>query len=259
MTKKIIIILLTLTIVGAILFTIGNTVLSDEASTITDIPLLQLKSENENIGEQQLQVDTTEVQSQIDNVTDINIKVMSADIYLIYGDEYSLKYNLHDREKIKTLDVSNGALNFDTTFNLKHKVDYGDWYVKVTIPKDSEINNLNLTTVAGDIVMEDAVVKNAKLKSTSGDIMLTGTFSDVDLYSVAGNISINGTISDCAKIETISGNIDVISTEPIESLAESIGKIKYNNKMQGYKFNNSQENDDFHFKSVSGKIQINDK
>lgn len=297
MIKKIIIILLILATIGATLFIIGNVISDDEISDIIDTPSSQLQIENKNIEDKQSEVDTSGDQSQLDPFTDINIEVMSADIYLIYGDEYSLEYNIHDREKIKTFDVSNGVLNFDTTFKLDFKVDYGDWYVKVTIPKASEIADLNLTTVAGDIVIEDAVLENAKLNSTSGevrvanskidmveiktvsseisikdseittvkaknkadDIILTGTFGDVDISSISGNLKVDGTISDSAKIETTSGNIDIISTQLIETLAESLGKIEYNNKNQGYKFNNSQGNDKFHLKSVSGRIQINDK
>ena len=297
MIKKIIIVLLTLSIIGGVLFTIGNVISDDKISNIKNISSTDLEIENENTENQKSEVDTIGEQSSVDAFTDINIDVMSADIYLIYGDEYALEYNIHNREKVKIFDVSNGVLSFETSFNLDFKVDYGDWYVKVTVPKDSEIGNLNLSTVAGDILIEDTVLKNAKLNSTSGkvtvlnskmdtveiktvsgeisikdseiltvksenkadDILLTGIFSDVDINSISGNISVNGTISDRLKIESISGNIDLISTKSIEVLAESIGEIKYNNKNQGYKFNNSQGNANFHLKSVSGKIKISDK
>ena len=288
MIKKAIISLLALAIIGGTLFAIGNKISPDEISDITDTPSSEIQVDNHNSDDQK---------SQIDSFTDINIEVMSADIYLIYGDEYSLEYSIHDREQVKTFDVSNGVLSFDTSFNLDFKVDYGDWYVKVTVPKDSEIGDLNFKTVAGDILIEDAILKKAKLNSTSGevrlvnskidaveiktvsseilikdseivsvkannksdDIILTGIFTSLDLYSIAGDIAVNGTILQGAKLETISGNIDITSSEPIEVLAESIGKIKYNGKNQGYKFNNSQGDNNFHFKSVSGKIQINDK
>lgn len=297
MIKKIIIALLTLLIIGGTLFTIGNVISDDEISNIKNISSSKLGVENVNTENQKSNVYTIGELSSIDSFTDINIDVMSADIYLTYGDEYALEYNIHDREKVKIFDVSKGVLSFETTFNLDFKVDYGDWYVKVTVPKDSEIGNLNLSTVAGDVLIEDAVLKNAKLNSTSGkvtvlnskmdtveiktvsdeisikdseiltvkaknkadDILLTGIFSDVDINSIAGNISVNGTISERVKIESISGNIDLISTKPMEILAESIGGIEYNNKNQGYKFNNSQGDDNMYLKSVSGKIKINDK
>ncbi len=297
MIKKTIIVLLALSIIGGILFTIGSVISDDEISNIKNKSSSKLVIENDNTEDQRSEVDTTGDQSSIDAFTDININVMSADIYLIYGDEYALEYNIHDREKVKISDVSKGVLSFETTFNLDFKVDYGDWYVKVTVPKDSEIGDLNLSTAAGDILIEDAVLKNAKLNSTSGkvtvvnskmdtveiktvsgeisikdseiltvkaknkaeNILLTGIFSDVDINSIAGNISINGTISDGVKIESISGNIDMISTKPMKLLAESIGKIEYNNKNQGYKFDNSQGDANFHLKSVSGKVKINDK
>ena len=294
MIKKVIFSLLTLAIIGGSLFFIGNKISADEILKITDIPT-HIEIENDKIDNQKSKVDDG-INSLIDSFTDINVVVMSADIYLIYGDKYSLDYNIHDREKIKIFDVSNEILNFNTSFNLDFKVDYGDWYVKVTVPKDAKIGDINLKTVSGNIIIEDAVLKTANLKSTSGEvkiisskidmleiktisnkilikdstilnvkakntsdnIILTGRFSDVDINSVSGNIKINGSISDFAKIDTISGNIDFTSTVPLEVVAESVGKIKYNNNNQGYKFNNSKNNN-FHLKSVSGKIQINDK
>uniref|UniRef100_UPI00344BB890 DUF4097 family beta strand repeat-containing protein n=1 Tax=Carnobacterium TaxID=2747 RepID=UPI00344BB890 len=297
MLKKAVIILLTLVITGSALFYIGNTFADNDVSSSTEKKSFSAQIDKENGEKNLLEANFDGENIKIEDFTDIDIDVMSANIFLVYGDDYSLKYNIHDREKIKTLDVSNGVLRFSTTFKLDMTVDYGDWYVQVTIPKGTELGDLNLNTVSGDIAIEDSILKNAQLNSTSGevsiinskidtaeiksvsnkisiedseilkikaenksdDIILTGTFHDIDLYSVAGNLIIKGTPSNQSKIETVSGNIDLFLTEYVGVAAKSYGKIEYNNNDQGYKFNNSQGSDNIYLKSVSGNIQIKDK
>lgn len=297
MIKKTVITLLTLVIIGSALFYIGNTFSDDDASRFTENNSISVQNDKENGEKNLLETNLANEDTKIDGFTDIDIDVMSANIFLVYGDDYSLKYNIHDREKIETLDVSNGVLHFSTTFKLDMNVDYGDWYVQVTVPKGTEMGDLNLNTVSGNIAIEDSILKNAKLKSISGevsiinskidtaeiksvsnkiliedseilkikaenksdDILLTGTFHDIDLYSVSGDLIIKGTPSNQSKIETISGNIDLFLTEDSEVSAKSYGEIKYNNNDQGYQFSNSQGSDYIYLKSVSGKIQIKDK
>uniref|UniRef100_UPI00344B5E7C DUF4097 family beta strand repeat-containing protein n=1 Tax=Carnobacterium sp. TaxID=48221 RepID=UPI00344B5E7C len=297
MLKKAVITLLILVIIGSALFYIGNTFADNDVSSFTEKNSFSAQIDKENVEKNLLEANFAGENIKIDDFTDIDIDVMSANIFLVYGDDYSLKYNIHDREKIKTLDVSNGVLRFSTTFKLDMNVDYGDWYVQVTIPKGTEMGDLNLNTVSGDIAIEDSILKNAQLNSTSGeisiinskidtaeiksvsnkisiedseilkikaenksdDIILAGTFHDIDLYSVSGNLIIKGTPSNQSKIETVSGNIDLFLTEYVGVSAKSYGKIEYNNNDQGYKFNNSQGSDNIYLKSVSGKIQIKDK
>ena len=268
MLKKAVIALLTLAMIGSVLFYLGNTFADNGLSDFTEKNSSSTQIDKENVENNMLKANSAGENLKINEFTDIDIDVMSANVFLVYGDDYSLKYNIHDREKIETLDVSNGVLRFSTTFKLDMTVDYGDWYVQVTIPKDTEMGDINVKTVSGDIAIEDSISKNAQLYSTSGevsiinskidtaeiksvsnkisiedseilkvkaenksdDIILTGTFHDIDLYSVSGNLVIKGTPSNQSKIETVSGNMDIFLTEYVGVSARTYGKIEYNNK-----------------------------
>ncbi len=210
--------------------------------------------------------------NELEEFHSIKINAMSPDIRVTEGEDYSVEYRLHDREHIEKLEVENGVLIFETGFNLDFDIDYSNFHINVTIPKGTELQTLELTSVDGDIFTDVNVVKNASLittageveingtqinelqaKSTSENIYLNGTFENIDAHSTAGDLTI---ISEnfIGELTTVSGNIE-IETNQEALTASSFGEVRYNGDNKGYRYE-SGNNTLLTVQSVSGKIII---
>lgn len=284
MTKKLLIGVSTLLLLGGVLFGIGSAV-GARTKGPAEIPLT-------NTGTGSLQ----ENKQEMDPFSNVEISVVGADIYLVEGDNYTVAYQFHDREVIESLEVRNDTLYLSTDCNWDWKPDHGKFYVVVTVPKDTPLNVVNLSTVAGDVIVENRAYAAGELSTTSGEVALShvtadqvnaetvsgaisvqeskvqnlsaenktghiqldGEFATVNAYSVSSACELNGSLSESASIETISGEIVVSISNSASIEANTYGKVSWNSLQQGYSFAKAGGDAQLTLKSVSGKIRVNE-
>lgn len=223
----------------------------------------------------------------------IDISVICANVNIVTGDTFSVSYRLHENEVLDCAEVKNDTLTFVTENRPGCSVVDGDWYVIVTIPEDTQMERLEVSTVSGDIEDSGRTYQKAELSTTSGDIRLSditadrveadtisgafivsgsnfsdleinsvsgaielnGAFDQVDVESVSGNCTLAGTLNQKAAVETISGGIR-ISFPDISVDAASFGSIYKDDSRQGLTFSQVGGSADVKLESVSGKIEI---
>ena len=152
----------------------------------------------------------------LSSFANLQVDVLSADVEIIEGEEFTLSYTLHGREKIRNAEVVGDTLFFTTGFDFKWKPTKGDWKVTITIPKDTILEKVDIKTVAGDIMMANR---------------------------------------DCDCCFNLTGKIETrLSAESIH--AESFGGIKYQGLKQGNRFELKGMFPGLELRSVSGKIVI---
>lgn len=282
MIKKLIIGLCCVLLLGGVLFGIGIAI-DFKPSTDMDSQTTANRTESEK-----------ENNEGTDKFSNIEISVIGADIYLVEGDNYSVSYKFHNREVVERLEVSNDTLYLTTDYNWHWKPENGDWHVKVTVPKGTPLNTVNLSTVAGDIVVEnreyaggsisttsgkvtlsnitadkvkaktvsgaisvkESNIQNLSAENKTGDIKLYGNFATVNAYSVSSLCELDGSLSESASVETVSGEIKVSVSNSASIQADTYGKIYWNGLKQGYSFTKSDGNAKLTLKSVSGKIEV---
>ncbi len=276
MTKKIIIGLISLLIVGVLL---------------TGMAFFMENGESEITGS------TVKSERELDEFRDIVVDVIAADIQIQSGDTFSISYQLHHKEKVERCEVINGTLYFTTKIDMGFEKNwkFGDEQhtVCITVPDKTNLNDLNLSTISGDIAMVDREMHRASLHSTSGNILLTGvtaeqvacevvsgdiaiaesemvesqasgksadisfdgSFAYVDMNTVSGDCSLISDTVQNIKIKNISGGIGVVT--PVSGIsAKSYGEITYNGVNQGYQFNLPNDNTMLTLISTSGAIDI---
>lgn len=171
----------------------------------------------------------------LDDFNNVVIDVIAADITIETGDDFSVSYQLHNREKIEQAQVVDGTLYFttgiDSTLGRTYNHNGTQYAVHVTVPKDVELNDLSLSTVDGDIQLDARTLDSVTLNSVSGSVALTDvtaqqadcevvsghiTFANCSISKVSAcgkssNITMDGAFDE-ADINTISGDCNVSST-----------------------------------------------
>lgn len=289
MNKKLILTLLATLTAGAVMFGTGVFIGNES------------KDKNENIHSESNAEDVVSEENEdavtnnkeMNSFENIYIRVLSGDVSIEYGDEYSLKYYLHGREKVKRFEVMDNTLYFDTGFESRYRPAYGDWKVTVTIPEDAVLKNIDIKTAAGDITISDKIfdegnfetaagkieftditaneiemksvsdeikIRNSKIsdieaETVSSDINVSGTFGEVDMKSVSGDITVDGEFTS-ADIENVSGDIKMTASVSSADAKTVSGRVVINGESRGRKVNISGGNPYAKVKTVSGDITI---
>lgn len=282
MIKKLIIGLSSILLLGGVLFGIGSAI-DPHPGTHTDGD--PASSRPDSVHDNKVEME---------QFSNVEISVIGADIYLAEGDNYSVSYKFHNREVIERLEIANDTLYLSTDYSWDWKPDHGDWHVVVTVPKGTPLNIVNLSTVAGDIVVENRAyaagsigttsgevtlssitadtvkvktvsgaisVKESKIQNLSaenktGNIQLYGEFATVSAYSVSSRCELSGSLSKSASMETVSGQITVSVSNSASIEAETYGNVHWNGTKQGYSFTKADGDAKLTLKSVSGKIEV---
>ncbi len=224
----------------------------------------------------------------------IEVDVLAADISVVTGEDWSISYNLSEKEPLKRFGVEGDKLYVETEFDPSKHFDHtGNWYVTVTVPENVTLSELDLDTASGDVYIQKISCDSASLSSTSGDVEAEEiTAQDIEMDSVSGDIcatnvsavamdmetvsgdlsvngmlgelktstvsgdtEVSGSISDESKLESTSGDIELSVNHPASVYANSIGTIMFN----GDKVYSPLNHDDgilISIKSVSGKINV---
>ena len=195
--------------------------------------------------------------SKLEPFTSIRLDVKSADVSILYGESYSIGYNLHGREPVKTLEVQNGTLIFDTGFSHRWMGGDGDWSVTIIVPEGTVFDTVELESTAGDIRLNNLTAADLTVKTTSGEIELEAiTCDNLTAKSVSDDIELeNSQIALSAKLDTVSG--DIFAEGRFGAVwAKSIGGVKLNGADQGRKLSIGTGTPALSAESVSGEIEI---
>jgi|SRR5690554_6304997 len=213
----------------------------------------------------------------IDNIKDINIDIVSADlnIYLVDDDEVKVKYYgtskcfLCSSSNSYNFDVNGDELKIETStrsigiffysrlnFDLYLPKQYNEKLFIKGVSSDIIINDMNLKefevkTVSGEINLKNITVDNElKLKTTSGDMELNSINANVFFDTISGDI----------EAEKIKGNFKGKSTSGDIELEIKSNQFEIDIKTISGEVDIDLQNDaDFVFivDTVSGDIDIN--
>ncbi len=163
----------------------------------------------------------------------VNVKTQSADIRFEEGEGFAVRYLLPDGEEPDWLEVTNDTLFFTTRGNGRRstssrvEIHLGgkslNWTgtrheVVVVLPRDTELQQVDLTTASGDVSLENRSCTRLQLHSASGDIRLQQlTCPALSLATVSGDVTLAGLHSEKISVTTTSGDLDCRDTEAKEA------------------------------------------
>ncbi len=201
-------------------------------SSITFFIILALsfKSYNSILEEEVLLDEKNPNIVELEPYTKINIASMSADISIKKGEDFTLEYKLHPREKLNIISVEDDTFNFGTDFTDEYRENWDtelyNWFLILTIPHNVELESLDIVTIEGEIFIEDWKIDNINIKTTTGDIWLDNiNANSMKLTSISGDIDIYKSNIDMLTINNISESIVVegrFNTVELSSMSDSI-------------------------------------
>ena len=186
----------------------------------------------------------------------IDVEVKGADIVLKEGDSFSLSYRIQGRERVKEAHVVNDTLRFDTGVGLFFKPKLIDGFVVITVPRGTELGDVNLKTVSGSVSVEKASGHELDVESVSSHIKVVGVFDDVSLESVSGNISFLGASAKELECESVSGDIDLKSKAESFEIDTISGKVTLDGEKVGREVTHKNGDSLIKAKTVSGDISL---
>lgn len=253
-------------------------------SDATDVPPVR----NENFEQQFAEESLNEFKS-------IQIDVLAADIQVIAGEDWGVSYNLSEKEPLIRCGVEGDTLYVETEFDPKKYFERSDeWFVTVTVPAGSELDELELKTLSGNVNAEGFSCDtcqmssvsgdlNAKsvdagtiyIRSTSGDVTaqalssvkvetetvsgettVDGTLGELTADSVSGSIEVSGSVSEEASMETVSGKLSLSVNHPVAVAASSTSGTIDLNGTQTRGSVSTEGGIPITMKTVSGGIEI---
>lgn len=146
---------------------------------------------------------------------DVRIQRSSTNPYI----EYTVLYKGEDHVYDMDVSFSEGAVK------LKSKVVGKDLYMKdkmpivrIFLPKDATIEQINGKVTAGDIKISDLNVKNLDLAVKSGNISIENSLLRGSVSTESGSINLNKSEIGETKLATISGNINIAESKLSDKL-----------------------------------------
>lgn len=259
MSKKILTIAVMILLLGVTLFTIGY-----------------IKEPQLEVGSLGLKL--SEGSQKLEELKNLEIEVVDADIYLTTGSDYSITYRLNQKEDIENFKQVGDTLNFKTKIHGRLGFYHDDWQVVITIPADvklenvrlktisgdiisniSNINNLELHSVSGDIKLKETKTSDLKVKTTSGDIEFNNSHENVFLDSISGDIEFNGDIANALTIKTISSDIELDFNHAVDIETKGLADVEINGLIVKKAYDDPHASALITIDVVSGDIEITTK
>lgn len=196
----------------------------------------------------------------------IEVDVLAADIQILPGEDWSLSYNLSEKEPLKHFGVEQGTLYVETSFDPSEHFEHKNWFVTITVPTGTSLDEVELDTLSGNVdvqgfscdsislsstsgnvTAQDITAREVELDSTSGkitasnvsansleaesisdDLRVEGTFGKLELSTTSGDIEATGSISIMGTLESVSGDIAMSLNHAAALQASSTGTILLN-------------------------------
>jgi DUF4097 and DUF4098 domain-containing protein YvlB len=181
--------------------------------------------------------------SDIEGISKIHIKAVSADVKVSQSESDTIKANLIGRvrghkQTEARLDVNkegealviNGqvrdtAVIFDVNFGST------DLRLNIELPKNYT-NGLTITTTSGDIELAESF-GDLSVKTVSGNIEIEQVGGNFDANSTSGNINVAKKIGGNSQVKTISGDVDLGRVEGNLMVNTTSGNIEVTNEVFG--------------------------
>ena len=237
MNKKLLITAATIFLIGSILFGLGFILEPNFNFTGSSSTIIENKK--------------------LEGFNNIDIEIIAADIEIKYGDDYQLDYSLSEKETIKRFEVIDHTLYFKTATAHFWGASFTDSYLVLTIPYGTQIEDIKLKTVSGDIDINGVDANSLKLKATSGDLDIVGNYGTMDLKLTSGDINFNGLIKDSANIDATSSDIELNIAQDIEIEVDGFASVEWNDNDRGRNFYKAGTEGKLHIKNTAGDIELN--
>ena len=145
----------------------------------------------------------------IDNFTSINLDLTSMDVTIEKASENAISYRLQDAKKQKLdYSVQDGVLTVKEIISDKRFVGHDDNEVIIYTTNDSLVVNGNL--VAGDVEIQNVILKDSRVTSVSGDFSIeNSSLNNCNFISTSGDVEFDGQLTGDNILETTSGDLSV--------------------------------------------------
>lgn len=150
------------------------------------------------------------------DIMNIDIDYLTGDINFIKTNEDTISLEEQIKEEMQENDLLHYFLDEKTLklkyakSNKRYKIPTIKKVLNIYIPENIELKELKITTISGDLNVNDIKLTNLKVETVSGNSSFKNlSSSSFDLNSVSGNIEISNTIVETIEIETISGTCNL--------------------------------------------------
>lgn len=174
----------------------------------------------------------------------IRVDLGSVDISVVPGENYSYTCSIASQNKKPEISLKNGTLTIQNTAG-SHGIRVVGFAtpskITVTVPRDTELNSMDVDLGAGDVNLEDMNIKEVTTDLAAGDFSAGScTFGSVKCDLAAGDCRLKDTDLSRCKIDVAAGDADLNLRGTREDyqydLDASIGSIRVGQEKYGEEY-----------------------
>ncbi len=172
---------------------------------------------------------------ELEAFTNIDLDVNVLDVTIVYGDQYTIAYDC-DKRYIPQYQVKDDTLyvkqSSSTNWNL-FSLDNAKCEMTITLPKDTQLDNLNMQVDVGDVKINGIKATSTTMDADVGDVDIdNANMGDADFSMSTGDISLDQVTFTNLKINASVGDVEISTTTSLAGyrmdLSTSVGEIEIN-------------------------------
>lgn len=176
---------------------------------------------------------------------DISVDMAAVNIRVETGDTYALRYTLRDDEIVERAGVEGQTLYLVSHKKTNQSSNAGYGEVCITVPAEADLQNLQFSTVsgevtvpelscgsvsvdtvAGDLVLDCVVDGNVIVDSTSGSVKFGGQCKELTMNSTSGRLTFTGK-AEKVGLDTTSGDMEFTGTAGLMEMDATSGGLTF--------------------------------
>lgn len=191
-------------------------------------------------------------------ITQLSVDWINGNVNVQYYDGDTISFSEPEQEKteyqLRWLTVGNELkIKFcKSGLNTLKNNDFRNKELTIYLPIGFSFNEMNIDTVSANIGIKDITAAVIDLDTVSGNITVSGSFTEIDADAVSGNIIVDGTFTNISA-EAVSGYGDITAlNKPNKMEFETVSgffKVTVPEDISGFTVN---------YDTVSGNASVND-
>ena len=146
----------------------------------------------------------------LDAFSGIELSVLTPDVILQEGDRFAVRYRLPECERLECAEVVDGLFRFRTVKTRTFLFSTNSGEVIITVPKGTRLQQAEFRMVSGDLRLTGLFCGKTVVSTVSGDVRMENChFPIADFSSTSGDLHLHGMACECCSVRTIAGDVEI--------------------------------------------------
>lgn len=166
----------------------------------------------------------------------LDLDIAFGDVTVMEGDAYGVSLNWNGNQYWMHYELEGDTLKVRSSGSKNLSLDTNEAWVYIYLPAGAELEELDISTKMGELILYDTNVQEADITSSLGDVSLYDmTAGDLDVECSLGDIWMDNVTADTLKVTDSMGEINGTDVNVTQSLKaeDTMGNISFYGDLRG--------------------------